>query len=210
MKNLLFTLIILFSFQSKAQFGIAGVNLSNNKSQVITITTKNGKTYTTKSYSEKTALKIKEIKFKTMKGDKKTLALSQIDKIVSTGKKDRHNFIQKYIKYSKSKSALMTEVIKGKVSLYLKSQTTYNANSGTIATNPTANTTNTNLTYYVIKEGQPMAKYIKGNNIDYGRFKTNALKFFSDCESLVKKIKNKKYKRKHLEDIVNYYNENCN
>ena len=204
MKYLIIALSILFSVPTNAQFGVAGVNLSNNKSQVFTITTKNGKTFTTKSYSEKTALKIKEIKFKTMDGDKKTLALSQIDKIVSTGKKDRHNFTKKYIKYSKSKSDLMTEVIKGKTSLYLRSQVSVGAPTGMGAPS-----TNTNISYYVIKEGQPIAKYIKGNNIDYGRFKTNALKFFSDCESLVTKLKNKKYKRKHLEEIVTYYNENC-
>ncbi|MCF6308507.1 MAG: hypothetical protein L3J09_11190 [Flavobacteriaceae bacterium] len=204
MKNLLFALIILFSFQTKAQFGIAGVNLSNNKSQVYTITTKNGKTYTTKSYSEKTALKIKEIKFKTMDGDKKTVALSQLDKIVSTGKKDRHNFTEKYIKYSKTKSDLMTEVISGKASLYLRTQTSMGAPTGMGAPS-----TNTNTSFYVLKDGQSIAKYIKGNNIAYGKFKTNALKIFSDCNSLVTKIKNKDYKRKHLEDIVTFYNENC-
>lgn len=204
MKNILFVVTLFISFTSQAQFGIAGVELSNNKSQVITITTKNGKTYTTKSYSEKTALKIKEIKFKTMDGEKKTLALSQLDKIVSTGKKDRHNFTEKYIKYSKTKSALMTEVIKGKASLYLRSQVSMGAPTGMGAPS-----SNTNISYYVIKEGQTTAKYIKGNNIAYNKFKTNALKIFSDCESLVTKIKNKKYKRKHLEDIVNYYNENC-
>ncbi|PHS67267.1 MAG: hypothetical protein COB12_03705 [Flavobacterium sp.] len=205
MKNLLFALFILISIQSNAQFGIAGVELSNNKSQVYTITTKNGKTYKTKKYGIKTALKIKEIKFETIEGDKKTLALSQLDKIVSKGKKDRHNFTEKYIKYSKSKSDLMTEVISGKVSLYQRSQTNFNAPTGM-----GMSSNSTSLSYYVIKEGQNIAKYLKGNNIDYGRFKTNAIKFFSDCESLVKKIKNKKYKRKHLEDIVNYYNENCN
>jgi len=205
MKNVLFALIILFSFQTKAQFGIAGVELSNNKSQVYTITTKNGKTYTTKSYSEKTALKIKEIKFKTLDGDKKTLALSQIDKIVSTGKKDRHNFTEKYIKYSKTKSTLMTEVISGKASLYLRSQVSMG-----VPTGMGGPSSNTNTSFYVLKEGQSIAKYIKGNNIAYNKFKTNALKIFSDCESLVTKIKNKDYKRKHLEDIVTYYNENCN
>ncbi len=209
MEKTLLVLMILFSMQAKAQFGVAGIDLSNNKSQVYTITTKNSKSYTTKKYTTKTALKIKEITFKTLDDEKKTIALSQIDKIVSTGKKDRHNFTEKYIKYSKSKSDLMTEVIKGKVSLYQRSQVTYKGNSGTTAINPTANTTNTNITYYVIKEDQPMAKYIKGNNIAYGRFKSNALKFFSDCESLVEKLKKNKYKRKHLEEIVTYYNEEC-
>ena len=199
MKNFLLVLIILFSIQTNAQ-----INLNNDKSQVYTITTKNGKTYATKKYATKTALKIKEIKFKTMDGDKKTIALSQIDKIVSTGKKDRHKFTQKYIKYSKSKSDLMTELISGKASLYFRSQVSMGAPTGMGA--PSANT---NTSYYILKEGQNMAKYIKGNNIAYGKFKSNALKFFSDCESLVSKIKENEYKRKHLEEIVTYYNEKC-
>jgi len=207
MKNLLFFLAITLSLQSYAQISVGGINLSNNKSQLYTITTKKGKTYKTKKYGMKTALKFKEIKFKTIDGDKKTLALSQIDKIVSTGKKDRHNFTEKYIKYSKTKSDLMTEVISGKVSLYQRSQTTYNGNSGSTFN---TSTTNTNVNYYVIKEGQNIAKYMKGNNIAYGKFKTNAIKFFSDCESLVTKLKKNKYKRKHLEEIVTYYNEECN
>lgn len=103
----------------------------------------------------------------------------------------------------------MTEVIKGKVSLYQRSQVTYKGNSGTTSINPTANTNNTNITYYVLKEGQPIGKYIKGNNIAYGKFKNNAIKFFSDCESLVSKIKSNDYRRKHLEEIVTYYNEEC-
>lgn len=205
MKKCVFILVLFLSFQSQAQFGVAGIELSNNKSQVYTITTKNGKTYTTKKYTTKTALKIKEINFNTIDDVKKTIALSQIDKIVSTGKKERHNFTEKYIKYSKSKSDLMTELISGKVSLYIRSQVSMGAPTGMGAPS-----TNTNTSYYVIKEGQPMAKYIKGNNIAYGKFKNNALKFFSDCESLVSKIKNNDYKRKHLEEIITYYNEKCN
>lgn len=205
MKYLLIALFILFSIPTNSQISVGGINLSNNKSQVFTITTKNGKTYKTKKYGIKTALKIKEIKFKTIDGDKKTLSLSQIDKIVSTGKKDRHNFTEKYIKYSKTKSDLMTEVISGKVSLYLRSQTSVGAPTGMGAPS-----TNTSTSYYIIKEGQNIAKYIKGNNIAYGKFKTNAIKFFSDCESLVTKLKKNKYKRKHLEEIVTYYNEECN
>ena len=207
MKYLLIALCILFSIPTSAQISVGGINLSNNKSQVYTITTKKGNTYKTKKYGMKTALKFKEIKFKTMDGEKKTIALSQIDEIVSTGKKDRHNFTEKYIKYSKTKSDLMTEVVKGKVSLYQRSQVTYNGNSGSSFN---TSTTNTNVNYYVIKEGQTIAKYIKGNNVAYGRFKANAIKFFSDCESLVAKLKKNKYKRKHLVEIVTYYNENCN
>jgi len=211
MEKKIFILVLLISIQAQAQLSVRGINLSSNKSQLITITTKKGNTYTTKKYTTKTALKIKEIKFKTIEGDKKTIALSQIDKIVSTGKKERHNFTEKYIKYSKSKSALMTEVISGKVSLYQRSQVSVNGHKNPAMSNmdPTFNTKNTDISYYIKKEGPALAKYIKGNNIAYGRFKTNAIKFFGDCEILVTKIKNNDYKRKHLEEIINFYNEEC-
>jgi len=200
MKNKLFILVLLISIQAQAQLSVGGINLSSNKSQLITITTKNGNTYITKKYNPKN----KEIKFKTVDGDKKTIKLSQLDKIVSSGKKERHNYTEKYIKYSKSKSDLMTEIISGKVSLYQRSQTNVSgANSMGMPS------TSTSISYYVKKEGQALAKYIKGNNIAYGRFKTNAIKFFGDCEILVSKIKNNDYKRKHLEEIINFYNEEC-
>ncbi|MBE9490525.1 MAG: hypothetical protein IMY67_09555 [Bacteroidetes bacterium] len=207
MKNLLTVLVLILTIQSQAQLSVGGVNLSNNKSQLFTITTKNGNTYTAKKINPKN----KELTFNTVDGDKKTIKLSQLDKIVSSGKKERHNYTQKYIKYSKSRSDLMTEIISGKISLYQRSKVSVNGHSNPAMSNmdPTFNTKNTDISYYIKKEDQNMAKYIKGNNIAYGRFKTNAIKFFSDCESLVSKLKNNDYKRKHLEEIVTYYNEKC-
>lgn len=201
MKKILFILIVVFTIQVQSQVNVAGVNLSSNKSQLFTITTKKGNTYTTKKYKQK----LREIRFKTEEGEKKIIALSQLDRIVATGKKERHNYTKRYIKYSKSRSDLMTEMISGKVSLYLRTKITIGgANSMGMPNSSTSNS------FYVKKEGQSVAKYIKGDNIAYGRFKINAIKFFGDCESLVNKIKNKDYKRKHLVKMVHYYNENCN
>ena len=44
----------------------------------------------------------------------------------------------------------------------------------------------------------------------FSSFKTRASKYFKDCESLIKKIKDKTYKSENLLEIVKHYNENCN
>lgn len=199
MKNTLFFLFILFSLSSQSQISVAGIKLSKSKT-VYTITTKNGTTYQTKDYGEKH----RELRFKTLEGEKKKILLSQVNKIVSKGKKERDNYTVKYIKYSKSRSTLMKEMIVGKVSLYMRVQTSMGAPNSMGMTS-----TRSDISYYVKKEGQLIAKYIKGNNIAYGRFKTNAIKFFEDCETLVAKLKKNKYKRKHLEDIVRFYIQEC-
>ena len=200
MKKTITLLILFFTFQLPAQISVAGIKLSKNKT-VYTITTKTGDTYQTKDYGEK----LRELRFKTLEGEKKKILLSQIDKIVSKGKKERDNYTLRYIKYSKSRSTLMKEIIVGKVSLYKRVQFSLAAPNSMGMTSARSD-----VSYYVKKEGQLQAKYIKGNNIAYGRFKTNAIKFFADCESLVEKLKNNDYKRKHLEEIVDYYNANCN
>lgn len=43
----------------------------------------------------------------------------------------------------------------------------------------------------------------------YGSFKNKMKDFFSDCPELVKKIDEKTYKRKHLVEIIEYYQDNC-
>jgi hypothetical protein len=47
------------------------------------------------------------------------------------------------------------------------------------------------------------------NYAELKSFKKRALEYFSDCSSLVSKIEDEKYKRNDLEDLVNYYNDNC-
>lgn len=41
------------------------------------------------------------------------------------------------------------------------------------------------------------------------KFKKLTDKFFSKCAELVKKIKNKEYKKRHIVEIVTYYNSKC-
>lgn len=47
------------------------------------------------------------------------------------------------------------------------------------------------------------------NYAELKSFKKRASEYFSDCPSLVLKIKDKKYTRKNLEGLVKHYNDNC-
>jgi len=42
-----------------------------------------------------------------------------------------------------------------------------------------------------------------------GSFKNKIRKFFSDCPELVEKINDKIFKRKHIEEVIEYYKLNC-
>jgi len=171
-----------------------------SQKQQYSVVTLSGTTYVTKDYSSNN----KEITFKTEEGKTLSIPFKQLDKIISSGKKEKHNYTDKYIMYSKSKGDLMRELVDGNCSLYLRSTTSMNG-VGAMGI-PTTTTSNE---FYVIKKGQKTAKYLKGNNLAYGAFKKNVQKFFSDCEVLLKKIDEREFKRKDVQEIVVFYNENC-
>ncbi|WP_223033820.1 hypothetical protein [Hanstruepera marina] len=50
---------------------------------------------------------------------------------------------------------------------------------------------------------------VEFNYVELQSFRNRAMAYFQDCQSLVKKIESKVYKRKDLEAIVKYYNSNC-
>ena len=186
MKN--FTLVFL----------LASTISSFSQKQMFTIVSVNGQTFITKNYKQKN----NGISFKEKDGNKTSIAYSEIDKIISTGKKDRFNFTLKPIRFSEKKSVFMKEIITGKVSLYERRVSDLVARE------------NNNLTeiryesYYLKKEDQPIAEFIDGN-ITYLKFKNNIIHYFSDCDNLVSKVKNNKGKLIKLEAIVTYYNEKC-
>jgi hypothetical protein len=66
--------------------------------------------------------------------------------------------------------------------------------------------------YYVNKgNGDTVIKLGSSQQV-YGsrHFKKTALKFFKDCPSLIKKIKDKEFnRRKHTEEIIDYYKNEC-
>ncbi len=88
--------------------------------------------------------------------------------------------------YSNKKGALMLEIISGKVSLYERTIMGMNG-MGPMGV-PSASTS---IDYYVIKEGQQVAQYIKGGNLAYGSFQKNIREFFEDCKPLIEMVETK-------------------
>ncbi len=61
------------------------------------------------------------------------------------------------------------------------------------------------INYYAYRESKP--KFLSTRDIISGiNFIKSTSEYFSDCEELVKKIKNKDFKKKETLEMVKYYN----
>lgn len=63
---------------------------------------------------------------------------------------------------------------------------------------------------YVRKPGENEATYLASTSWLSGNFKKMASKYFDDCPNLVAKIQHKEFKKRHLKEIIAYYNTKCN
>lgn len=115
-----------------------------------------------------------------------------------------------YVKPDKYSEPILMEVIEeGDVNLYRKNhiETTYTTTPTTekaIMSMPTGFTTQSLSTaYYVKRENEEYATDISFS------FKTRSLKYFADCEIIIKKIKDKTFNSKSIPEIVTYYNNYC-
>lgn len=123
-----------------------------------------------------------------------------------------YGFSEKYLyikpdKYSK-KPIIMEVIEEGNVNLYKKSFITEKAYD-----DPTKSITDINnrktyvydfeSTYYVKRKNEENATDLSFS------FKTNSIKYFSDCKILVEKINKKEFKKDNIVEIVYYYNDYC-
>jgi hypothetical protein len=63
--------------------------------------------------------------------------------------------------------------------------------------------------YYVRKSDEVKVTHLGSTNLFSKNFKKAASAYFSDCPGLVSKIQSRKFKKRHIEDIVIYYNTSC-
>lgn len=63
--------------------------------------------------------------------------------------------------------------------------------------------------YYVKKDNDKEVTHLGSTGLFSKNFKKAASSYFSDCPSLVAKIQHKEFKKRHIEEIVAYYNTNC-
>ncbi|UOY08634.1 hypothetical protein L0P88_08785 [Muricauda sp. SCSIO 64092] len=62
---------------------------------------------------------------------------------------------------------------------------------------------------YLRKTNEKEAIHLGSNQLFTKNFKKAASNFFADCPELVNKILDKEFKRKHLEEIIAFYNNQC-
>lgn len=62
---------------------------------------------------------------------------------------------------------------------------------------------------YVRKPWENEATYLASTSWLSGNFKKTASNYFADCPALVAKIQNKEFKKRHLKEIIDYYNTKC-
>ncbi|GGG21011.1 hypothetical protein GCM10011344_22230 [Dokdonia pacifica] len=185
MKRLFFYLLLplLITFNAQGQ---------NEK---YTIYKHGGKVYKTNRYVRKTGF----LKFKS-DNNSYELPYLELDSIVSYEKNKKSKkiepVVQMFIPISKKQGALMRVVERGKCTLFLWR---YALGGGT-STN-----------YYAYREGERTPKLIATRDlISPLNFIKDTSEYFSDCEALVAKIKNKDFKKKETPEMVRFYNTECN
>jgi len=181
MKNIILITVLFCTLQVTAQF-------------------KKGKIYL-KDKTEKTGL----IKLRTFGGlkfkDKKDSEI-QVYTIKQLSGYDLNNEQYKYFKtFENAPTKLLKLETKGnKVDLYsqhVSGPGIIDSNGGFIPG------TGASATLYYIKKHDDII-YL-GRRIGNSKFK-----YFEDCPKLIKKIKAKEIKKRHITKIVNFYNEQCN
>ncbi len=188
MKNLI---LIIFLFISTLSFA---------QKDIITIYLKNGESFKTEKISEKK----NNFKFKDVEGNSQEIEISKVDKIISTGKKEKNNYTKMYITYSEKKGALMEEIVNGKVNLYKFTESSFGPPMGTMGPSRTVT-----ITYYAKRDNESVATYLQGNNVAYGSYRKNLQDYFKDCAAVLAMVKEDNFKRSKIDEVVEFYNSNC-
>ena len=152
------------------------------------------------------------IKFReNNKGEKSIYTYRQVKKLEIN--EDGVNECYKYKIIAGKKPKLM-KVIKeypNKINLYGIKYSVAVGNS--IGIGPLSVGLTDNFYHYYVNKGNGDVVIMLGSSQQvYGsrHFKKTALKFFKDCPSLIKKIKDKEFnRRKHMEEIIEYYKNEC-
>lgn len=154
-----------------------------------------------------------QVKFKKNKGDKpKKFHFKELEQVVINDREEPSTYV--YLETKKDYFNVVRELEIGMVNLYILEQTGYSSPMFVGGTNGQMNMAHG--TYYDIKNlyvrrglnGE--ITHLGSNQLFSKNFKNAASTYFSDCPVLVEKIQSKEFKKKHVRDIVNFYNLQCN
>lgn len=154
-----------------------------------------------------------QVKFKKFKGDKsQKYHFENLEQVVINDKVEPSTYI--YLETSDGYFNVVRELEIGAVNLFVLEQTGYSAPMFVGGTNGQMNMMHGNYydikNLYVTKGVSGEVTHLGSNQLFSKNFKNAASDYFSDCPELVAKIQNKEYKKKHIRDIVNFYNLQCN
>ncbi len=152
----------------------------------------------------------KSILFKKNKDDKKIeYTFEELRCVEIKEKKKSENFTTYCYKIIPENGySLLKQIEVGKVNLYKFFDVYHSSKSGP---NGSMTTKNSSISrYYIAKENIEIVTHLGSNGLFFDKkFKKAASNYFKDCPELVTKIQKKKYKKKHIEELVKYYNEKC-
>lgn len=114
-----------------------------------------------------------------------------------------------------SKPVLMSLITEGKINLYKMTTTGTTApmgfGGGGLSGMGGMQMSYSMDNYYVSKDDRDIVTKLTTIGTFFGQnFQKAASEYFFDCAELVKKIENKVYKKKDIEEIVKFYNTKCN
>lgn len=151
-----------------------------------------------------------KVKFRKARKEKKTwYSLSEdLEKVMLLQEGYWVTYVFRTVK-DKTMGRVLRKVVAGEVSLY--SKTTSGAIMGPGDPGMVPMMLNYDVdNYYVQRKGETAVTHLGSNQIFTKNFKKAASDYFKDCQMLVKKIQNKEFKKRDLEEIVEYYNTACN
>ena len=158
-----------------------------------------------------------QVKFKSSKkGKYKKLIVENVNYVVvQESKKKKISYAFRSIKEG-SKPRLLELVYNGSNIKLLKSSFTVplggasnSKSNGRVTTTTSVGLSPKLTSFYVIKKGDTHATVLSSSSSILKSFKTRAREYFQDCENLVPLIGKKGYTKKHIKNVVKYYQENC-
>ncbi|MGB2761034.1 MAG: hypothetical protein WBC58_13815 [Maribacter stanieri] len=154
-----------------------------------------------------------QVKFRNAKGEKaQRYHFEDLAQVVINDREEPSTYI--YLEIRKGFFNVVRELEIGPVSLYVLEQRGYSAPMYVGGANSQMNMMHSNFydinNLYVSKGNSGEITHLGSNQLFSKNFKNAASEYFSDCPVLVTKIQNKEFKKKHVKDIVNFYNLKCN
>ncbi|MFK5880041.1 MAG: hypothetical protein QM478_11185 [Flavobacteriaceae bacterium] len=155
-----------------------------------------------------------DIKFRENKNSKKNTYDSKLVYKLILEEKGRSTEYHYKIVFERLNPILLAVLLKGRLAVYRETQVNYDGSTSPILyiTKDDSDLAHI-LGYTGFSDNSSLFKPDYNDLSNYGsksnKFKKEILTYIEDCPDLVDKIKNDLYKRKSIDEVINFYNENC-